>query len=193
MIDDCGESLTWLHNPEEFAADLVASHEVDLPSKLQRWIDLDSSMTQAIAVHQNAAVSVEVCFAGCGITLAWEQGLLQDTPPTEAQYYIRHVILHAGTQPCLVARSVAVLDGDVHRRLSDLNSLPLGSVLFEDNLWQRCYPHNLGMGMGMGMGVNVLVQKSGLVGRLCAWQHRDYADKLLVEEFFLPHLYNCSG
>ena len=142
-----------------------------MPAPLQPWLNLEGSMTHAIAHHFGQAPQVEVHFSGADNLHVWEQQTFLPNAKLAAGY-ARHISLNIGERPVLLARSVTPDGSPVEALLCGLQTTPLARLLFEDAQWVR-------------IGSPIALQASGhLFGRACLWQHLRDNGQLIVEEFF---------
>jgi chorismate--pyruvate lyase len=100
------------------------------PPGLRRWLDEPGSLTRRLRRHCGDQFCVRVLHTGWG--RPWPDEARRLGIPFGERVWVREVILGERDRPWLHARSIipaAALRGPL-RRLRDLGSRPLGSVLF---------------------------------------------------------------
>lgn len=144
------------------------------PNSAEYWLNLTTSMTQAIAEKFTQMPLVNMLGEEVEAPTAVETQRLGQ----QGLVFARHVLLCINDKPLMMARTVTLASSpDVHA-LKGLLERPLAELLFSDERWQRQDT------------LQPLVLANGLFGRSCLWQQSDTPGSgLLVEEFFLPGLY----
>lgn len=141
------------------------------------WLDLPGSMTAAIGEFLGSPPAVEPIREGPGRSARWESALLATA---DRAFYIREVVLRAGSADVLLARTLTLRNDPAVRTLRQLRRQPLAEVLFQNDRWQRAYPP-LALEMRDG--------NHAVPGRVSLWRNRSARhSRLLVEEFFLAPL-----
>ncbi len=146
----------------------------NIPVIAEYWLWLTSSMTKAIAEKFGAMPTVTVLSENTEQVTATEARWFAQTEPV----FARHILLSIKNQPLVMARTVTPESSPDVAALQGLLERPLAELLFTDARWQR-----LG-------DLQPLQLDNGLIGRSCLWQQTQTQNSgLLVEEFFLPELY----
>ena len=142
-------------------------------SRLRPWSELTESMTAAVAHHCGGQARVRLLKEGIGAINTWEQHQLKAV----GDVYIRHIELSVAGTPRLIARSLTATNSPVVALMQGLGERPLAELLFTDPLWQRA------------TRTIHLQAPTDLPGRAVLWCHQKHQQRLLVEEFFLPALW----
>lgn len=167
---DQPRNVHWLTDPTIFAAEQVDPQQLDM--RLRSWVTLTDSMTATLGQHFGQMPDVTVYHSGPCALLPWEREILNPATSVDTEGYARHISLSVGNRPVLAARSVVALGCSIQPLLSELQTTPLASLLFEDPNWQRCAdPLPLSCGSHSG--------------RACVWMDGRSKEPLIVEEFFL--------
>jgi len=144
------------------------------PSNGEYWLNLTSSMTQAIAAKFTQMPVVLVLGEEVELPTAVESQRIDQQGPV----FARHILLCIENKPLVMARTVTPVSSPDVSALKGLLERPLAELLFADERWQR-----------QGT-LQPLILANGLFGRSCLWRQSNVAESgLLVEEFFLPGLY----
>ena len=144
-----------------------------LPPRVKFWIELETSMTRALADANGKLPRINKRSEGEGMLSKWEQAYLNCTAANDAGY-IRHILLSNGNVDLMAARSVALKDGTAAKGLAKLGDRPLADLLFDDVGWRRLKP------------VVALSWGAKQFGRATVWRCGPTpGDQLLVAEFFL--------
>lgn len=138
------------------------------------WLNLTSSMTQAIA--DKFAQMPVVSILGEDIEQPTAVELKRFAKPEPV--FARHILLCIDDIPLVMARTVTPSSSPDVKALRGLLDRPLAELLFSDERWQR------------QDALQPLVLANGMCGRSCLWRQSNVSGSgLLVEEFFLPGLY----
>ncbi len=175
------EKLAWLTQPRKFDAHQVNLSELSAANR--DWLQVEDSMTAAIAAHFDTAPVVNVHFSGPSPLLAWEAKLLQATAAQGGRGFARQITLTVNDLPVLAARSVCCTR-QVEQELTELRTTPLAQRLFIADQWTR-YTPTIPLRIQPGPGCEAYY------GRVCGWQltaQAATAQTLLVQEYFLPDL-----
>ena len=144
------------------------------PSGADYWLNLTSSMTQAIADKFTQMPQVNVLSEEVEEPTAIELQRFDQLGPV----FARHILLCVDNKPLMMARTVTPASSPDVSALKGLLERPLAELLFSDKSWQR------------QDALQPLVLANGMLGRSCLWRHSNNPESgLLVEEFFLPGLY----
>ena len=144
------------------------------PSSAEYWLNLTSSMTQAIAYKFTQMPLVNVLGEEVEAPTTVEIQRFDQQGPV----FARHILLCIDNKPLMMARTVTPASSPDVSALKGLLERPLAELLFSDTKWQR------------QDALQTLVLANGLFGRSCLWRQSNVAESgLLVEEFFLPGLY----
>ena len=144
------------------------------PSGGEYWLNLTSSMTQAIAAKFTQMPVVLVLGEEVEQPTAVESQRIDQQGPV----FARHILLCIENKPLVMARTVTPVSSPDVSALKGLLERPLAELLFSDRSWQR------------QDALQPLVLANGMLGRSCLWRHSNNPESgLLVEEFFLPGLY----
>ena len=144
------------------------------PSNAEYWLNLTSSMTQAVAEKFARMPAVTV------LGEVVEQPTSAELQRLEQQgdVFARHILLCIDNKPLVMARTVTPTSSPDVKALKGLLERPLAELLFSDERWQR------------RGSLQPLILANGIFGRSCLWHQSNVSDSgLLVEEFFLPGLY----
>ena len=162
-----------------------------MPAIVREWMALDSSMTQRLRERCSSPLSVHLLWTGAGRLKKDEAGLLR---AARHHAYVREVLLCAGEQTVLAARTVCV-SRNLRTWIAKLGEQPLGERLFSSEK-PRCAVREFTR-LTPRYQIHALVRlMPGLRLRPCWARRRLYllgSGGLLVTEIFLPALFSyCS-
>ena len=166
----------------------VFSIQNQLPANLISWLNETGSLTRRLRTQHDNQFKVELILQNWAHGFADETAILQQA---QSRYQLtREVILHAGNQPVILARTVIPPStlAFTNRKLSRLGTRPLGEVIF-------AYPdlQILRRQFSTTNFCSANLDQDNLKSKQLIWGRRTLYGianhRLLVAEFFLPNCY----